>query len=521
MGGQRGVPGEGLVDALRAAVGVDGQVLGAAREAEVGAVERLARRHLVVGPRVGGHGLRVGGLEAEAAGGLDAAEEELQEVQGAAGLEAVGVRRDAAHGVHADRAAGHGGVALAAEVGPGAGERDGVVEGGVGELGGEAADGRGVEAAGGGDGLGGEGGVEVGLGHELEDRLGVGRADVVAAGERGLRVRGVGNGAAAGAVPEELAAVAVAQEGAEAGRAGVLVDEPGGVGVAKQVVEVDAAGAHQHVDEAEGEQAVGAGGDADPLVGDGAVAGADRVDGDDAGAAGLELAEADLQRVEVVVLGDAEEQEELRVLPVGGAELPEGGAEGVDAGGGHVDGAEAAVGGVVGGAELLGPPAGEGLGLVAAGEEGELFRVLGVQWREPVHGDAEGLVPGDLAELAGAAGAGAAERRAQAGGAEVLHDAGGALGAEHAAVDRVVAVAVDVFHFAVKEMHVDAAAAGAHVAGGLAHLVGDLRRGVEGVGRGQAGLPGAGAMLQEAGGNDKAGAWGRAALTAVAGVGFA
>ena len=182
----------------------------------------------------------------------------------------------------------------------------------------------------------------------------------------------------------------------------------------------------------------------------------------------------------VVVLGDAEEEEEPGALPVGGAELPEGAAEGVDAGGGHVDRAEAAVGGVVRGAVLLRPPAGEGLRLVAAGEEGELLRVLVADGGEPVGGDAEGLVPGDLLELARAARAGAAERRAQAGGGEVLHDPGGALGAEDAAVDRVVAVALDVLHPAGLHVHVDAAAAGAHVAGGLADLVGDLGGGVEG-----------------------------------------
>ena len=88
--------------------------------AEVRAVERLAGGHLVVRPGVGGDGLGVGRLEAEAARGLDRAEEDLQQVDGAAGLEAVGVGGDAAHGVEGDRAAGHRFVATAAEVGPGA-----------------------------------------------------------------------------------------------------------------------------------------------------------------------------------------------------------------------------------------------------------------------------------------------------------------------------------------------------------------------------------------------------------------
>ena len=92
------------------------------------------------------------------------------------------------------------------------------------------------------------------------------------------------------------------------------------------------------------------------------------------------------------------------MLPVGLAEFPERAADRVQAGGGHVDRAEAAMRGVVGRAELLRPPAGQRLGLVAAGEEGELAsgslsRICG----QPVGGDRQRLVPVDLAELAAAA----------------------------------------------------------------------------------------------------------------------
>ena len=367
-------------------------------------------------------------------------------MQGAAGLEAVRVGGDAAHRVEGDRAAGHRRVAGAVDVGPGALEGDLALEGCLRELGGEAADRHRVEPAGGGDRLGREGGVEIGVGHQLEHGLGVGRADVEGAGERGPDVgAGPGDGLVAVAVPDELAARLVAQEAAEAGRARALVDEVGGVGVGA----AGRAGRScrrdiRHVDQAQDQEAVGAGGDAEPLVGDGAVAGADRVDRDDPRAAGLELAEADLDRVASRGPRRRRRGGGARSLPVGGAELPEGAAEGVDAGRRHVDRAEAAVRGVVRGAVLLRPPAGEGLALVAAGEEGELLRVLVAQGRQPVGGDAERLVPADLLELARAARAGAAQRRAQAGGREVLHDAGGALGAEDAAVDRVVAVALDV-----------------------------------------------------------------------------
>src|SRR3546814_3339551 len=81
-------------------------------------------------------------------------------------------------------------------------------------------------------------------------------------------------------------------------------------------------------------------------------------------------------------------------------EFPERAAQRVQPAGGHVDRAEAAVRGVVDGAELLRPPAGQRLRLVAAGEERELVRVALADRRQPVGGDLQGFFPLDLAELA-------------------------------------------------------------------------------------------------------------------------
>ena len=91
--------------------------------------------------------------------------------------------------------------------------------------------------------------------------------------------------------------------------------------------------------------------------------------------------------------------------------------------------------------------------------------------REP-----QGLVPGDLAEVARAARADAQQRRLQPRRRIVLHDAGRALAAQHALVHGMVAVALDVADLAVLEEHADAAAAGAHVAGGGLDLVGRRHR---------------------------------------------
>ena len=84
----------------------------------------------------------------------------------------------------------------------------------------------------------------------------------------------------------------------------------------------------------------------------------------------------------------------------------------------------------------------------------------------------EGLLPADRLEFARAAfGPGLAPQRPrQPRRGVLLHDPRGALGADHALVQRVVGVAVDVAYLAVAQVHADAAAAGAHVARGLAHL---------------------------------------------------
>ena len=149
VGRERRVPAEGLVDALRRARGIDQQVVGAGGEAQVRARQRLAGLHvarLAARLEEGRRQLRVGRLVAEAAGAIDRAQQDLQDVQDAAGVEAVGVGRDAAHGVHADGAADHLVVAAAEPVGPGDVEGDLLLEGGVRQLGGDAADGGGGDA---------------------------------------------------------------------------------------------------------------------------------------------------------------------------------------------------------------------------------------------------------------------------------------------------------------------------------------------------------------------------------------
>ena len=174
----------------------------------------------------------------------------------------------------------------------------------------------------------------------------------------------------------------------------------------------------------------------------------------------------------MMILGGAEHHEQARTLEVGPAEFPERAADGVDHAGGHVDRAETAVGGVVRRAELLGEQAGQRLHLVAAGVQGESLRIGIADVLQPLADRGQGFFPADLFERRLAAlGPGLAPQRfTQPRRRVLLHDAGRALGAEHALVDRVLGIALDEAHLAVLDGDPDAAATGAHVAGGVFHL---------------------------------------------------
>ena len=303
-------------------------------------------------------------------------------------MEAVAVGGDAAHGVHADRPADHLLVPLALPVGPGDVEDHFLLERCMRQLGGDAADGgrRHARLL-----LGALGRIllrQEALGQQLEHRhrlAPVGKLERA----RQRRLQACLEPAlerARSLVVHQRVAGGIAREQAVVLLAGIADHQPGRVGVAHQVLDIDLLGCQQLVHQRAGEQPVGAGPDADPFVGNRVVAGAHGVHRHHLHAALLELAERDLDRVGGVVLGDAEQHEIAGVVPVGLAELPERAAEGVEAGGRHVDRAEAAVRGIVGRAELHRPPAGQRLALVAAGEERELPGIALAHLAQPLRG---------------------------------------------------------------------------------------------------------------------------------------
>ena len=149
VGGERRVPAEGLVDALRRARGIDQQIVGAGGEAQLRAGQRLAGLHvarLAARLEEGRRQLRDTAPCSGSRRGNRSSPAGSAGCAGCGGVEAVGVGRDAAHGVHADGAADHLVVAAPGPVGPGDVERDLLLEGRMRQLGGDAADGGGGDA---------------------------------------------------------------------------------------------------------------------------------------------------------------------------------------------------------------------------------------------------------------------------------------------------------------------------------------------------------------------------------------
>ena len=205
--------------------------------------------------------------------------------------------------------------------------------------------------------------------------------------------------------------------------------QPGRVGIADEIVDIDPARLQQFVDDGQNQQPVCARPDPDPVVGYRRIARANGIDRDETRAVSLELRDANLQRIGIVILRHAEHDKELGALPVRRAEFPEGAADCHNAGGCHVDRAKAAMRGIVGRSILLRPEAGQRLRLIAAGEKGEFLRVRLPNAAKPVGGKGQRLIPRNFLELARAARARAQERRAKPGRSVVLHDSGRALGA--------------------------------------------------------------------------------------------
>ena len=168
-------------------------------------------------------------LVAEAAGAIDRAEQDLQQVQHPAGLEAVGMRRDAAHGVHRHRPPDGLVVAAAGRVGPRHVERDLLLEGGVRQFARDAPDRVGRDrrspprpCPGAYSSARNRSAISAKLGRALRPSASLNVP--TSAGEMSVRVASAS--APRGLVEGERLAVVVAREQSVVGRAGILDHQP-------------------------------------------------------------------------------------------------------------------------------------------------------------------------------------------------------------------------------------------------------------------------------------------------------
>ena len=124
------------------------------------------------------------------------------------------------------------------------------------------------------------------------------------------------------------------------------------------------------------------------------------------------------------------------------------------------------MGRVIRGAELLGEEAGQRLHLVTPGKQRELLGVGSSNFAQPLQ-YTKGFIPADFGENAvppfrarfAQQGLGEPRRRV------LLHDAGSAFRADHAFVQGMIGIAIDVTHLTITQVYADAAATRAHVAG--------------------------------------------------------
>ncbi len=427
---------------------------------------------------------------AEAAGAVNRAQQGHQNRQGANGVKAIGVRRQAAHGVEGHRIALDALMLLPPPVRPGNRQFDFLVAGHHPHLMRDALDG----------GSGNAGNAfrpfRRALGHALLQQL-KGRLDRRAICQGKTTKQGwisafgmIGHRLATMTIPPHKivrtqrvddVAVRITHHHAKLVAIGILIHQLATIGVARHEFAVIQAQRNHLADNRHDQRSIGAGFDGNPLIGNRRIAGTHRINRHKAPAVAFELAQRRLHGVGVMVFRRANHKEQLGTLQVGATKLPERAADGVNHARRHVDRAETAVRRVVRRTKLARKQAGQRLHLVASGEQGKFFRVSGTQMAQPAFHHAKGFIPGNrLILIRPALGADLAlQRLRQARRRILLHDARRAFGTQNPLVQGVVGIAFDVAHLAIAQMHPNATTAGAHVTGGSFNFGGRIwiRRG--------------------------------------------
>ena len=244
-----------MVDAGRLAVGIDQQVFRAVHETQRCGVETTLLATLATRSVWRRNRFREWRLEAERSRRVDRTQQHLQQMQRAAGMEAVAVRADAAHGVEADWATDHFLMAVAVGIGPRLLDANLVIEGRLGQLAGNAANGVGRNATAFGDPIRRILRIEVAFNDALEHRHGlaaIGKRDF--ANDHRLDAGGVCQHAAVRSpIKAQRIAVGITCKQPVIGGTRIVDHQPVRIAVSHQVIEVDAVGTQQFVDQRKGE----------------------------------------------------------------------------------------------------------------------------------------------------------------------------------------------------------------------------------------------------------------------------
>ena len=331
---QREFPRKRFVDAPGLAFGVHQQIFGAGRKAQRRSFQRLTGLHVArLARRLQRrrNGFRERRLITETTRHVDRADDCLQQVNRAAGMEPVRVRRNAAHRVHRHRTANEFIVLTPVRIDPRGVDLDGFLERNVRDLGSNTANGVGRNAGLTGDRVRGIFCVQVARRHQLERRRC--RPPIVQSGIAGKHRLGVDIGGPLQclffAVPNQRVSFGIAGEQTVVGTARILNHQPRRIGVGRQVLFIHIAGAQQFMDQRHHKQAVRARLDAQPLVSNRGITGTHRVDRDELGAPPFDFTEPGFDRVGIVVFGDAEHQHVFGAIPIGLAEFPKRAADGI------------------------------------------------------------------------------------------------------------------------------------------------------------------------------------------------
>ena len=301
--------------------------------------------------------LGIGRAGAEVAGAVQRAQQHLDQMDRAAGMEAIGVGGNAAHRVHGHRPADHLIVLAAINISPLDIQFDSLLEchmrhfqrHALNRLGWHATllghIGRGIAL------------VKVALGSQRQHsfhRTAV-RCDKVTEQRGGGANFHATHKRLFFQIPHQRGACSITQKQSIAFLTRSLHHQPGRIGVAHQEFPIEQLAREQHMHHRQRKQSVHAGFDRHPFIGNGGVAGTHRIDGNELAAVALEFFQADLDRVGRMIFRYAPQNKIFGVIPVGRAKFPERKADGIQARRRHVDRAKTPVSRPVGRAELLRP----------------------------------------------------------------------------------------------------------------------------------------------------------------------